>query len=667
MEPNIELRFLVPVGLTSRDRTNSSTTSLDEGHPSTAACGYRPTSTDERTSPARGCVRNKSQARSSIDLESSLLPILPKDAKHEHHEPNRSRHVWFNSVSLRSGLYLMLSIIDEASRRVVKIEQRTESMLWTEEINNLDRLVRSPLESFVLSSHRSFVRPYQNHQAQPDWPFLRRISHRILYSVWTQPTILLLIVLQIAVLVQSAHHSAYNGTVAFSIHLTSWDAQCNLAIFSFYTVELLLKGVLHLFSRRDNTHSKPNLALRHIYNVLDVLAIVSFWINLIVMAITQYDGRMIQVLAMFSSLRILRLLHITPGTDYEITILYLGMKKSRTKLAKVGSFICFFWLFFAIIGVQAFKGSLRRSCVITDLSPNATPIVIGTTFESETQFCGGFVNDNNTVTFGYFLAGDGGLVYKIRGGHVCPREMRCQEFNNPYMDTVSFDNIFQSMELVFVTFSANTFSTLMYSLMDTEGLTAALFFAAVIVILYFWLLILLIGVIMGSIQAARVKPPVSEVIRDTASTQSNLNSRARKRKHLENPIRRLFGQMKWFWIGVIVFDLVAQAQRASDMSVKTMSFIDYSQTAVTWLLISEIILRFVLDWRAFHLSKQNLVDLLLALLTGSMQIGPFKRAGRVYTWFTVFAIARSYRIFWAVGSVRDLMVRSSATDCTVTY
>jgi hypothetical protein len=83
--------------------------------------------------------------------------VLLNDAKHENDEPNRLRHAWFNSVSLRSGICLMLSIIDEASRQVINIEQGTNSMLWTEEINNLDHLVRSPLESFVLSFHRSFV------------------------------------------------------------------------------------------------------------------------------------------------------------------------------------------------------------------------------------------------------------------------------------------------------------------------------------------------------------------------------------------------------------------------------------------------------------------------------------------------------------------------------
>lgn len=77
--------------------------------------------------------------------------------------------------------------------------------------------------------------------------------------------------------------------------------------------------------------------------------------------------------------------------------------------------------------------------------------------------------------------------------------MVCQEDANPYDGTVSFDNIFQSLELVLITFSANPFSTLMYNVMDSEGLAAALFFAAVIIVFYSWLLILLIGVITGSI------------------------------------------------------------------------------------------------------------------------------------------------------------------------
>jgi hypothetical protein len=45
---------------------------------------------------------------------------------------------------------------------------------------------------------------------------------------------------------------------------------------------------------------------------------------------------------------------------------------------------------------------------------------------------------------------------------------------NPYGGTVSFDNIVQSLELVFVVMTANTFSDLLYYTADSDYLASAL-------------------------------------------------------------------------------------------------------------------------------------------------------------------------------------------------
>jgi hypothetical protein len=240
--------------------------------------------------------------------------------------------------------------------------------------------------------------------------------------------------------------------------------------------------------------------------------------------------------------------------------------------------------------------------------------------------------------------------------------MVCQESINPYNDTVSFDTIFQSLELVFVIFSANTFSTLMYNIMDNDGLAAALFFAAVIVVLYFWLVILLIGVITGSIQDIRQKlrAPIV-VLQDGQSVEISLQLKERPKQRAATSLQKTFRRTKWFWITTIAYGLVVQAQRTSWMSIAREAFINHSESVVTWILLLEIILRFTLEWRTLHHGKQNLTDLGLAIITSIMQIPLFQRAGRAYTWFTAFQIARSYRIFWAVSPVRELMVSESVS------
>lgn len=59
-------------------------------------------------------------------------------------------------------------------------------------------------------------------------------------------------------------------------------------------------------------------------------------------------------------------------------------------------------------------------------------------------------------------------------GYLCPRGSECIEWSNPYNGTVSFDNVPQALQLVFVIMSANTFSDLLYYTTDSDSLAAAL-------------------------------------------------------------------------------------------------------------------------------------------------------------------------------------------------
>ena len=91
------------------------------------------------------------------------------------------------------------------------------------------------------------------------------------------------------------------------------------------------------------------------------------------------------------------------------------------------------------------------------------------------------------------------------------------------------------------------------------------------------------------------------------------------------------------------------------------NFIDVAETAVTLILLAEIIIRFVVDWRHFFYSKRNLADLLIAIVTTVIQIPAVKNShdGRAYAWLTVFQILRIYRVVLAVPMTRDLIVSGS--------
>jgi len=203
--------------------------------------------------------------------------------------------------------------------------------------------------------------------------------------------------------------------------------------------------------------------LRHSFNRLDFVAVVSYWISLWLFITGVEAERHLYVFRMMSCLRILRLLGITSGTS----VILRSLKKAAPLLVNVALLIGFFWLIFAIIGVQSFKSSFRRSCVWVD------PEGVQGNFTQKFQFCGGHRNRLTGLEEPYvYEDGTPGAIFPK--GYICPINSVCVSSNNPYGGTVSFDNIAQSLELVFVVMTANTFSNLLYYMADSDYLTSAL-------------------------------------------------------------------------------------------------------------------------------------------------------------------------------------------------
>jgi hypothetical protein len=205
--------------------------------------------------------------------------------------------------------------------------------------------------------------------------------------------------------------------------------------------------------------------LRHSFNRLDFIAVVSYWISLGLCLSGIEAERHLYIFRMMSCLRILRLLGITSGTS----VILRSLKKAAPLLVHVAFLIGFFWLVFAVIAVQSFKGSLQRNCVWIDPTGGEA----GGNFTNEMQFCGGYMNATTGENMPY-LAPDGSFGANEPKGFICPPQSVCMIVGNPYGGTVSFDNIFQSLELVFVVMTANTFSDLLYNTADSDYLASAL-------------------------------------------------------------------------------------------------------------------------------------------------------------------------------------------------
>lgn len=138
-------------------------------------------------------------------------------------------------------------------------------------------------------------------------------------------------------------------------------------------------------------------------------------------------------------------------------------------------------------------------------------------------------------------------------------------------------------------------------------------------------------------------------------------------------LKRHYDKLYWLWIAIIVFGLVVQSLRSADMSLSRENLISefYSrklademlicfqgttERVVTLVLFFEIILRFSCDWRNFHKSPRNWVDLGLAIITAVIQIPPIHESGDAYAWLSIFQILRIYRVVLAVSLTRQLIV-----------
>ncbi|KAL8666517.1 MAG: hypothetical protein Q9202_001315 [Teloschistes flavicans] len=362
--------------------------------------------------------------------------------------------------------------------------------------------------------------------------------------------------------------------------------------------------------------------LRHSFNRLDFLAVVSFWIAFILEILQVEQRRHIYLFRMLSCLRILRLLSLTQGTS----VILRSLKKAAPLLVNVAFLIGFFWLLFAIVGVQCFKSSFRRTCVWFDplYDPFANPTAArsnGYALDTSTgnpQFCGGWLAKDGTKQ--PWLHSDLTNGTDSHKGYVCPVNSLCIEGDNPYDGTVSFDNVVQSLQLVFVIMSSNTFSDLLYYTTDSDWLASALFFAFGIVIMSLWLMNLLVAVITSSFQVIREESKTSAF---TASEQLYplLDEDEPRRT---SPLQRLYEKTFWVWIAIIFVGLVVQCLRTASMTARHAQFVDNTERVVTLLLVVEIAIRFVVDWRNFFRRKRNWVDLGIAVVTAIIQIPPIR-------------------------------------------
>ncbi|KAL2389743.1 hypothetical protein RJ035_001939 [Blastomyces gilchristii] len=383
---------------------------------------------------------------------------------------------------------------------------------------------------------------------------------------------------------------------------------------------------------------------RHSFTRIDFLAVVSYWISFVLSNLSLESQHHLYVFRMLSCLRILRLLGLTSGTS----VIFRSLKKAAPLLVHVAFLISFFWLLFAIVGVQSFKSSMRRTCVWVDpenqsnFTLNAAP--------DNVQFCGGY-RELGTGASKPWVLPDGTAGAAAPKGYLCPEGSLCVQGSNPYGGTISFDDVAHSLQLVFVVMSSNTFTDILYYMTDTDYLAAALFFVFGFIVLSLWLVNLLVAVITSSFQVIREESKRSAFTSEHIDEREFEDDTPRKLRGL----KLLYDRTYWLWIAVITFGLVVQGLRSSSMGPHRRKLIDRTEILVTIILAAEIFLRFASDWRNFFKGARNWVDLALAIITCIIIIPPIRYSGRTYAALSIFQVLRIYRIVLAFSVMSDLI------------
>ncbi|KAJ3843127.1 Ion transport protein-domain-containing protein [Lentinula raphanica] len=392
--------------------------------------------------------------------------------------------------------------------------------------------------------------------------------------------------------------------------------------------------------------------LRQSWGRIDFVAILGFWISFILAMLGLEDGsHHIGVFRALSVIRTARLLTITSGTT---TIMH-SLKTARPLLANVALFVLFAMILFSVIGIQSFKGSLRRNCFLLPINGEEQQ-------QLSNQFCGGHINNTTLVADPYLLLNGSASEYTAKG-YICPIGQICQETENPEGNIESFDTIYYAALQIVVTASANSWSGLMYNIIDSEYFVSSLFFIFCVIVLNFWLINLFVAVITNTFSAIRSETqksafgaaslPVIEDERDDGWAAIDRTKPAKK-----NIAKVIYDYTRWCWVLLALASLTLQATRTASVSATHAEILSFGELGITFAFDLEIVVRWLAtlpDWRSFFTRAQNWLDVILAVGSSIIQI-PVIKDSSVYPWFTIFQLMRFYRVILEVPRMKPLLL-----------
>ncbi|KAF9942606.1 calcium channel protein [Mortierella alpina] len=390
--------------------------------------------------------------------------------------------------------------------------------------------------------------------------------------------------------------------------------------------------------------------LRHTFNRIDFFAVLCYWVDFFLM---MAGVKNIYFFKTVAAMRTLRLLNITSGSA---TILH-SLKKSAPLLVNIALFIAFFFVIFSIIGVQAFKGSLSRRCV---LATNETEVL-------EDQFCGGHYDLSRPYpSYEAYITKSGELSQTSPKGHICSQGYICKDIGVNMEGAISFDTIYAAMVPVYVLMTGQTWTDLTYKIMDAEYSWSSIYFVVVVLIMNFWILNLFVAVINEMFAKIRDDSSHNSAFTSDSSTE-NKNAILHESVHnFTYAATAMFSRRKqWVqslecvWVIAVIVDLVFQCMPRYNSPPERLQQLAQIELWFTLAFAVDIVIRLLVCLpkpNEFLKSRKNMVDLFLVVTTLIIQIPPIRRS-HVYMYLTVFQVLRIYRPIIYIERLRSLIQR----------
>ncbi|ORX60316.1 hypothetical protein DM01DRAFT_1332475 [Hesseltinella vesiculosa] len=485
---------------------------------------------------------------------------------------------------------------------------------------------------------------------------VRKLLAKWLAWRWTETFAMILLVLHGLILLIVGQTSTPTTQPPSSFG-ESWDQYALLAIFAFHTCFLIARILVFGLVWHKKSDSGPLPFLRHSWNRIDFISVVAYWLDFALLLTQQEivdDTRRILVFKTLAALVLLRLLNITKGN----TVILHSLKKATPLLSNVAFFVLFFVVIFAVIGVQSFKGSFLRHCVWQDPT-NATNIQI------LDQYCGSYLDASGQKQPFIKLDGEPSDWSK---GFTCEVGLQCKETANPYDNTLSMDNIFGSMMVVLIIAGNQSWTDLMYLMMDAEYFLACVYFIVIVVVMNYWLVNLFVAVINemfakvreDSQHSAFTMSKAAPSLADADGGTWSFKEKSNAKKTGAPLLIRLVHACKPLWVALVVVDIVFLALKNNDMTADQIQLLDYIEFVFSMVFLAEITVRYLAHWQqldVFFKNKANRADMIIAFMTCIIWIPPIRNNQVAFAWLSGFQVLRIYRVILAIPRLRILIAR----------